>query len=130
MIEDQFELENRKKYGQKENDVISQQFAISPICGIAFCFGNAQKYLLRYKSTSEKSNNSQDLIKTIDYIKNVCNREFLEQKHYDIIVTNINSKNIEKALDLVIRAEKFILNIEFGKIHKIAVQQFIDKINS
>ena len=63
------ETENRLKYGAKENDIISQMFEISLQTGLAFCLGNALKYITRYESKSEKANNHADLHKFHDYIE-------------------------------------------------------------
>lgn len=63
------ETENRLKYGAKENDIISQMFAISLNTGLSFCLGNALKYITRYESQSEKGNNPADLYKFKDYIQ-------------------------------------------------------------
>ncbi len=61
-------MDNSDKYGSKYKDIISEAYEHSKEAGDAFCVFNAKKYLKRYISDSEKSNNEEDLDKAIDYI--------------------------------------------------------------
>jgi hypothetical protein len=58
-----------KKYGKKEDDLISRTYRDSKQLGDHWCVLNAQKYLKRFISVgSVKSNNIEDLLKAKDYI--------------------------------------------------------------
>lgn len=108
--QDKFELENRKKYGEKGNDEISNQFKINALCGIGFCFGNINKYLKRYVSESEKAKNELDVKKEIDYLIRVYELNFIEKSWCDIFIGYIESKQIEKAINFSNRMQVFIIN--------------------
>lgn len=59
---------NAEKYGEKENDVISEAYGYGKREGDIYTIMNARKYLKRYLTTSYKGNNPKDLIKAVDYI--------------------------------------------------------------
>lgn len=60
---------NRSKYGDKEYDLISEQYRISEHDGHVWAGTNSVKYINRYKREgSSKSGNLSDLLKARDYL--------------------------------------------------------------
>ena len=69
MTPEELEKSNRSKYGDKEFDLISQNYRISKEQGDIWCSGNVIRYLDRFKRpNSTKSNNLTDLYKAKDYL--------------------------------------------------------------
>lgn len=69
-LEKQLEESNRKKYGEKEFDQISENFRISKESGDTWCAENVKRYLNRFKRPgSTKANNLTDLYKAKDYLE-------------------------------------------------------------
>lgn len=64
------EEQNRKKYGEPENDLIAQWFAFNIDFGCLFCLVHIQTYARRYNSDAEKGHNEADIKKMLDF----CNR--------------------------------------------------------
>lgn len=60
---------NKQKYGNKEDDVISSAYREDKRIGDIWCAKNVEKYLRRFISKSEKSNNRMDLLKAQDYLQ-------------------------------------------------------------
>lgn len=60
---------NKQKYGNKEDDVISRAYREDKRIGDIWCAKNVEKYLRRFISKSEKSNNRMDLLKAQDYLQ-------------------------------------------------------------
>lgn len=85
--------QNELKYGEKQNDVISQMFAISTECGVVFCCGNAIKYFTRYQSDSEKGRNIKDVIKAKDYINRMHERGLIDKKELPAILDKIHGQH-------------------------------------
>ena len=68
-IQQKLEESNRSKYGEKEHDLIAQQYMISEHDGHVWTGTNAIKYISRYKREgSSKSGNLSDLLKAQDYL--------------------------------------------------------------
>lgn len=68
--EQALENSNRSKYGDKENDQISQNYLISKERGDIWCSENVKRYLSRYtRPGSSKNGNHTDLLKARDYLQ-------------------------------------------------------------
>jgi hypothetical protein len=89
MTNEELEQSNRSKYGDKQFDLISQNYRISKEHGDAWCANNVSRYLDRFKRPkSSESNNIIDLYKSRDYL----NRMIEENEMW----INSNSEIIEK----------------------------------
>lgn len=62
------EKKNREKYGSRDDDHIARCFKKSTQIGTIWCLENVIKYLTRFESSSGKSANPMDLLKSVDYI--------------------------------------------------------------
>lgn len=69
MTKEDLEKSNRAKYGDKEFDLISQNYRISKQHGDVWCANNVVRYLDRFKRPdSTKADNMIDLLKARDYL--------------------------------------------------------------
>ena len=69
MDTNELEEKNRSKYGDKDFDIISQNYRISKEHGDVWCANNVIRYLDRFKRPgSGKGNNMVDLYKSRDYL--------------------------------------------------------------
>jgi len=104
-------MENFKKYGPKGNDIIAKQFEISYISGVSFCLGNVQKYLTRYISNSDKSNNINDIVKVYDYLSRLNTETYNFDVLYKIyyIMDMISHKKYQYSIELSIDLQKEIV---------------------
>lgn len=68
---EQQEQENRRKYGQLDDDTIARAYRHSKQTGDVYCAFTAEKYITRFISNSAKSGNTLDLKKSIDYIRRI-----------------------------------------------------------
>lgn len=107
--------ENELKYGEKQNDVIAQEFAFSKIMGAGFCFGNIKKYLTRYISDSEKSKNPKDLGKAKDYLNRLHQKDIINDEDLSIITEFIESNNITDALYNLEITKKYFADLYFER---------------
>lgn len=84
-IIDQMRKRNEEKYGQKNDDVISRAYREDKRVGDIWCSKNAEKYLRRFISSSDKSNNMTDLLKAKDYIDRMVEaNQQLDTKIFEI----------------------------------------------
>lgn len=68
-FEQRMEESNRSKYGDKNHDLIAENYRISKHDGDVWCANNTIKYLNRFKREgSSKANNMTDLYKSRDYL--------------------------------------------------------------
>ena len=105
-------MENIKKYGIKEHDIISKQFDISFKSGITFCLGNVQKYLTRFNSVSVKGNNIKDIYKVYDYLERV-NEKISDNEHYlllENIIEFLKIAEYKHANNLAFELQKELIN--------------------
>lgn len=88
MTPEELEENNRKKYGDKEYDLISQNYRISKHDGDVWCANNSIRYLDRFKRIgSPKSDNIIDLYKARDYLNRMIeeNEKINGVNHQEII---------------------------------------------
>ena len=84
----ELEESNRKKYGPKEFDQISENYRIDKERGDQWCAENVKRYLNRFtRKGSSKKNNLVDLKKAKDYLERMI--EFNENSD---IVTKEETK--------------------------------------
>lgn len=74
----EFEQRNIAKYGDKTDDTIARTYRENAKFGDVYCAKNAEKYLRRFVSNSEKGNNITDLRKAVDYVNRMI--EFHESQ--------------------------------------------------
>ena len=78
MNEEELERSNRAKYGPKELDQISLNYAISKERGDLWCAENVKRYLDRFtRPGSTKANNLVDLKKAKDYLERMIDANVL-----------------------------------------------------
>ena len=87
---EQLRQNNIKKYGEKDDDVIARTYRENKVYGDVFCAKNAEKYLRRYLSPSEKGNNLTDLYKVLDYVHRMIDAN--ENKTSTEVIENLHGK--------------------------------------
>jgi hypothetical protein len=83
------ESSNRSKYGEKEFDLISENYRISKHDGDVWCANNIIRYLGRFKRiNSSKANNMTDLYKAKDYLDRMieANEQMIDQNNKQEII--------------------------------------------
>lgn len=83
MTEQELKDSNLSKYGEKDFDLISQNYRISKQHGDVWCANNVIRYLDRFKRpNSSKADNLIDLLKSRDYLDRMIeeNQKSLEIK--------------------------------------------------
>lgn len=75
MEQNELENSNRAKYGEKEFDLISQNYRKSKEIGDTWCSSNVIRYLDRYtRPGSTKAGNHTDLLKAFDYLQRMIDK--------------------------------------------------------
>ena len=93
--------QDEKKYGLKRFDVISQLTNINSSFAFAFCLGNVWKYLTRYTSIADKSNNENDIEKCHNYIDRAIVINPFYSSFCGRIREEIQEKDYHKAIDTI-----------------------------
>ena len=101
MNKENFETENRKKYGNKENDEIAKSFKISLEIGAAACFMPIRKYLTRFVSISEKRQNPGDIEKIKDYCIRLYEKNVISKHDLSELGLFFNNQNYLAAYNYV-----------------------------
>lgn len=104
---------NEKKYGKKENDIISMSFQVDNFAGAAFCFCNILKYVKRYKSDSEKKELQSDIFKILDYANRLVEMEIITPAQYISVETLLESKQFNRFFEFI-----HILLINYSNVRK------------
>lgn len=95
-LQEQLEESNRKKYGDKEFDQISQCYRVSKEKGDIWCAENVKRYLDRFtRPESTKRDNVTDLVKAKDYLE----RMIAENNRLEYLERNVTKEVIEKFMD-------------------------------